>query len=635
MQQGVWDTPMESMPLAAGYLKATALADERIAREAEIEIRNYRGGMKLSALSQDLFRDGAPDVLAFSVLGWNYREFGVLAETFKQLRPDGWVIFGGTHVANRAQRTFAMVPEVDVVVNGEGEFVFTDLVTAYLDGRSPRSLGDIDGISFQDPDGAVVTTPDRPRLEDLDVIPSPLLTGAIPLLDDAGEFRYDVALMETNRGCPYKCSFCYWGGAVGQRVRAFSRQRLRDELEFLAQHKVHTVVLCDANFGMLPIDAEFVADLLEIRERYGYPRTLETSWAKNKSKVFYEIVRDMKNAGMRSSFTLALQTLSDDALKLMNRRNMKVNDWRDLVEWLKAEELDCYAELIWGAPGESLQSFLRGYDSLAEHVSRIAVYPMLLLPNTEYFDKKEAYGFVTVRGDTDDFEYVLAHHTMPLRENLEARRFIFYARVLAENLVLRHVWAPARVYAGLSQSTLLLNFADWLERQDDTDSAPLREAAANAAAEFGAVSPALVYMYGDPRAKTVLSRWWQQAVRPLVPESARRCLDEAFRYDIVTQPTCAEPGSPEAAGLDLVDVDGEAFLRGAPVEFEFDVPRLVEAIGRGDTVPIEPRRLVTSFYYKVGFAAFVATTNHEQSAYFLGRPERDVLGGRLAQDVAG
>jgi hypothetical protein len=279
---------MESMPLAAGYLKATASADPRLTGITDIQIKNFRGGMKLSALAQQLFGAAIPDVLAFSVLGWNYRTFGALAETFKQLNPSGWVIFGGTHVANQAERVFGAFPAVDVVVNGEGEFVFADLLAARIDNVSPRDLITIDGISFRQADSTVVTTPDRPRLEALDVIPSPILTGAIPLTDDDGVFRYDVAIMETNRGCPYKCSFCYWGGAVGQRVRAFSRERLRAELEVLAAHKVHTLVLCDANFGMLPIDLEFVEDLLAIRERTGYPKTLETSWAKNKSKVFYK-----------------------------------------------------------------------------------------------------------------------------------------------------------------------------------------------------------------------------------------------------------------------------------------------------------------------------------------------------------
>jgi radical SAM C-methyltransferase len=625
VQQGVWDAPMESMPLAAGYLKATAMADRRISESMEIAIFNYRGGLTVSAMANDMFRNGAPDVLAFSVLGWNFRAFGVLAATFKQINPGGVVIFGGTHVANQSERTFSMFPEVDIVVNGEGELAFVDLLHAYLDGRSARELEQVHGISFTDATGRVATTPARERLENLDVIPSPFLTGAIPMLDENGVFRYDVAIMETNRGCPYRCSFCYWGGAVGQRVRAFSRQRLRAELEFMAQHKVHTIVLCDANFGMLPIDAEFVEDLLAVREHYGYPRALETSWAKNKSKVFYKIVQDMKNAGLRSSFTLSLQTLSNDALSRMNRRNMKINDWLDLIEWLEGEGLECYAEIIWGAPGETVESFLAGYDRLSEHVSRIAMYPLLLLPNTEYLENRDQYGFITVKGDTDDFDYVLAHDTMTFEENQAMRRFVFWARVINENLVLRHIWTPIRIAGGLTQSSVLRNFADWIDTQSDADSAPLREVAERATAEFGAVGPALVFLYCDQNAETVLNRWWRESIRVLLPERVRDCLDAVFAYDLLTRPVSAEPGTDAAAEFELVEVDGEPYFRAAPIKLQYDVPTLVAKLKAGEPYDMAPTPIETRIYYKVGFAAFAATTNHEQTAYFIGRMEHEVI----------
>jgi radical SAM superfamily enzyme YgiQ (UPF0313 family) len=273
VQQGVWDMPMESMPLATGYLKAAALADDRIRARTQITIHNFRGGVRLPEMAHRLFADGPPDILACSVFGWNYRSAGALAETFKQLNPQGWVIFGGTHVSHQAERAFRMHPDVDVIVNDEGEFIFRDLLNAYLDGASRQDLGDIQGLSYQ-AGGRVLTTPPRSRIENLDDIPSPALTGAIDMTDTSGRFRYDVALMETNRGCPYKCAFCYWGGAVGQKVRAFSRERLRAELEFFAKHRVHSIVLCDANFGLLPADKDFVEDLIEIRDQYGFPRSL-------------------------------------------------------------------------------------------------------------------------------------------------------------------------------------------------------------------------------------------------------------------------------------------------------------------------------------------------------------------------
>lgn len=215
---------------------------------------------------------------------WNYQTFGILADTYKQINPNGIVIFGGTHVANQASRVMSMFPEVDIIVNGEGEKIFRDIFSNYLDGRSKHHRNHINGISYIDENGQVITTEERARIDDLDLAPSPILTGAVDLTDDDGKFLYDVALMETNRGCPYRYSFCYWGGAVGQRVRAFSRNRLRVELATLAQLKVETIALCDTNFGLLPIDEEFVDDLIELREKYGYPYTLESSWTKNKSK---------------------------------------------------------------------------------------------------------------------------------------------------------------------------------------------------------------------------------------------------------------------------------------------------------------------------------------------------------------
>jgi radical SAM C-methyltransferase len=632
VQQGVWEMPMESMPLAAGYLKSTALADPRISEQVDIKILNYRGGVPLSAMANDLFGKSCPDIIGFSVLGWNYRSFGELATTFKQLNPAGWVLAGGTHVANQAPRVFRMFPEIDVVINGEGELTFKDVLLAYLDGTPRHSLSAVNGISYQNLDGQATTTLPRDRIEDLDIIPSPTLTGALELVDESNRFRYDVALMETNRGCPYKCSFCYWGGAVGQRVRAFSRQRLREELELFAQHKVWTVALCDANFGLLPIDEEFVDDLIEIRQKYGYPRALESSWAKNKSKVFYNIVRKMKDAGLRSSFTLALQTLSGDALQKMNRRNMKVNEWDDLVDWLNAEGLECYGELIWGAPGETVQSFLEGYDRLARRVSRIAVYPILLLPNTEYAEKKEEYGIISVRGDTDDFEYVLAHETMSFADNQRMQRFLFWSRVMADASVLRHTWIALRELAEFSQSGALENLDAWVERTEDPAAEPLRQVAKIGTAAPGA---AIDYMFSSPDAKSLLERWWRESLRALLPADRVDVLDEIFRYDLLTMPVYRSAGTETPAeDIPIVEVGGESYYRRADVRLRYDVPGILADLRAHRTPTLTPKETVFPLYYRIGVETWTNTTNSEEIVYFMGMTEDQVtsIPGGAEQD---
>ena len=145
--------PTESMPLAAGYLKATALSDPVVGAELDLDIVNFGGGAGHLTMSSRLFAGGPPDVLACSVLGWNFRAFVAVAETFKQLNPAGWVVFGGTHVAHQADRVLRGYPAVDVIVDIEGEFVFRDLLRAYLKGRSVIDLSDLEGVSYRDGSG--------------------------------------------------------------------------------------------------------------------------------------------------------------------------------------------------------------------------------------------------------------------------------------------------------------------------------------------------------------------------------------------------------------------------------------------------------------------------------------------------
>ena len=466
VDQGVWKMNTVSMPLSLGYIKATAYADPGIRSSADIEICSFLGSATASEMIHELLTHEPPDILAFSVFGWNLYRFAAVAEVYRQLKPDGWIVMGGPHVANQAERLCRLYPALDIVANGEGEFIFRDVLQAYLGGLNKNELDHIDGISFQR-DGRVITTPERARIANLDDIPSPFLEGVLPFRDQYGKAIYGVALLETNRGCPYKCSFCYWGGAIGQKVRAFSRERLRDEVKLLAREGVESIALCDANLGMLPGDEVFVDDVIRTKERYGYPLNIEASWAKNKGERFFRIVRKMKQAGLKSSFTLALQSLEEKALENMRRQNMKLNDFEDVARWMRAEGLDTYAELIWGLPGETADTFIDGYDRITEFVSRIAIYPHLILPNTDFDRNRHRYGLVTMRREECDFEYVISHPDMSIEDNARMHQFLFWARVFAENMIFRSIWVPLRKLASIKQSQVLKSLDEWAGRQAD------------------------------------------------------------------------------------------------------------------------------------------------------------------------
>jgi radical SAM C-methyltransferase len=627
VQQGAWDAPLPTMPLAAGYLRAVAEANPAISSRAEVRIENLPGGGDLRAAAVRLFSDSVPDVIAFSVLGWNQRTFGELARTYKQLRPDGLVIFGGNHVSHQASRVFSLFPDVDIVVNGEGERTFEELLLWWIEGAPRSQLHDVRGISFRESTNGlisesvqVVVTPDRPRCEDLDSLPSPFLSGAIPLTDDAGRFPYDVALMETNRGCPYKCSFCYWGGAIGARVHEFSRERLREELELLGSHGVESVVLCDANFGMRSSDLRFVEDFIEVRNALGAPRYLEASWTKNKSDTFFEIVSLMKAEGLSSSFTLALQSLDGPTLEGMARRNMQLNEWTDVATFLRDQDLECYAELIWGAPGESPESFFAGYDALARVVPRIAVYPLLVIPNTSYDERRAEYGLVTVRGTDDDFEYVLSHDTMTAQENLEVQRVVFWARVLAENALLRWCWPALELIPGLTQSGAIRAFADRVDRSELLFAEDVRSYF-RPFADSTSIGAALRCIHSRPAEALVLfETWWEQDILARAKPESLAFLRSVFRFDWLTRPVYVEPGTREP--LPVEEIGGEAYYV-HPVElFDHDVPGTLGAAGFPlvEVPAVQPQQV--QIVAKVGFHDCVE--NHEMGVHYTGRPRGSV-----------
>lgn len=623
VHQGIWDMEKLSMPLALGYLKAYAQQDEEIKDAVDFRIFNYRGADRPIHMVPEVLIEDPPDILACSVFGWNFRNFGQLATTFRQINPSGWTIFGGTHVAFQAQRVFSLYPGVDVVVNGEGEISFAKLLRAILEGRSRHDLADIRGISFRSAAGEIITTEAEPRIRDLDTIPSPFLTGAIPMLDENGEFLYDAVTMETNRGCPYSCAFCYWGGATGQKIHSFSRERLRDELELFGRMHIQNICLCDANFGMLPADRDFLEDLITTRSHHHFPQVLTTSWAKNKGKLFYEIVQTMQQAGLNADYTLAIQTLDPEALRTSRRQNMAINKFEDLCEWLQQQGLGSYAEMIWGLPGETCESFLNAYDRIARYVPRIATYSNILLPNTAYDQERAEHKFVTIRGLDYDFEYILTHSTMTLEDNRRIHGFMFWARIIAEFMFLRHIWGPLRERCGLSQSTILLDLDAWIETQaSDPAAAALLSCRNEVVSNLDAsrTGRPIRILYQDPGVQALLEKWWNESILPKTPSELHPFLRELFRYETIKRPLHEDQARAE--GLEVETIDEIPYFVRRGVSFGFDVAGAISATADTTALPQPSQLPPIDYLYQVGFSEHI--DNHEILVQYRARTREEI-----------
>jgi radical SAM superfamily enzyme YgiQ (UPF0313 family) len=223
-------------PLVGGYLKAYALADPEVRASWSIELYSESYRVKASHVVRHLVRQ-SPDLVAFSVYTWNSGLVGRLLPALRGLLPPTTqFVLGGPEVINVAPRYVDPQWENVAVCNGEGEKSFRELLLELAVERP--DLHKVGGITFPR-DGAWCTTAGQPRIEDLTEIASPWLSGVFD-----GEELGEIALFETNRGCPFECEFCFWGAAIGQKIYRQDLDRIKDELTYIAKRGIRTISFC-------------------------------------------------------------------------------------------------------------------------------------------------------------------------------------------------------------------------------------------------------------------------------------------------------------------------------------------------------------------------------------------------------
>jgi len=336
--------------------------------------------------------DEPPAIYLFSNYIWSHAWNVVRSGEVKAKSPHSLTVHGGPNTPkydDDVRSFFRMNPQVDVAVHGEGEATFTEMLDALRGqvGNGPPDLSvlrNVPGLTFR-MDGEIVQTGKRERIGDVDRIPSPYRSG---LFDSVGETDTEIVLMtiETNRGCPYGCTFCDWGSATLSRIRKFDLQRVFDDLEWCARHKVRIVFLSDANFGIFPRDVDIARKVVELKQRYGYPKLFESSYAKNTVKHLREIIEILADGGVLSTGTLSLQSLDASTLATIRRSNIKVEQYEALAAEFGSNGLPFVMELMMGLPGSTLSSYLGDLQQVVDREVRARVNPTEVLMNSPMND---------------------------------------------------------------------------------------------------------------------------------------------------------------------------------------------------------------------------------------------------------
>lgn len=365
------------LPYSAALLSAYA---RRHAAEAHEFLVPIHGRLPVD---EAVARLRGADLVGFSAYVWNVRVSLAIAARLKADRPETVVVFGGPQVPDRPERFLREHPYVDVACHGEGEATFTRL----LDAAGARAWDEVPGCSHRDGD-RVVTHPRLPRIAQLDEIPSPFLTGEFDALLARHPGSDWVAIWETNRGCPFSCSFCDWGSATASKVYRFGMDRLMAELDWMSERRIGFVFCCDANFGMLKRDIEIAEAVVARKERTGFPFSFSVQNTKNAVERGYRVQKLLNQSLNAYGATISIQSNSPDTLRNINRANISSEAFAELQRRFARDGVYTYTDIIIGLPGESYATFANGVSAViagGQH-NHIQFHNCSVLPNAEMGD---------------------------------------------------------------------------------------------------------------------------------------------------------------------------------------------------------------------------------------------------------
>lgn len=468
-----------SFPLNIGYICSYCVG--RFGSRVQFKLFKYINDLETA------IRVSPPDILGLSNYCWN-RNVGL--EMFKILHkrnPNAVACWGGPNfpIDKKSQEEWLnKFSEVDVYIPGEAEVGFSKIVESMLemqcDFRHEIAKMIIPGCIVRGLDGKLNYSNPMGRINNLDEIPSPYLTG---IFDEFFDGKL-LPLIQTNRGCPFSCTYCVVGSNLFKKVNKFSVKRVSDEVEYIAKHvpkKIHFLNITDSNFGMIPQDLEICNAIHNIREKYGYPEYIGASTGKN-SRI--NIISAIKRLNGSLALVIALQSMDKQVLINIKRENISVERMMELAPIIKQCGLRTKAELILGLPGDNYQSHMNSLKTLLDAgMDEILVFTCMLLPGSELCtpEGRSKWNFITkFRVIPRNFgilangkkvieieECAVGSDLMTFEEYVELRLFIFM--VYATNREI--VYEPILYFLKEQGIVLFQLFTSMLKRREEADAA--------------------------------------------------------------------------------------------------------------------------------------------------------------------
>ena len=368
-------------PLNIGYI--ASYCKKLFGNDVEITLFKYVDAI------DDAVSKNPPDILAMSNYAWCQRIDREISKIFSKLNPHGIVVWGGPNFPldlPSQERFFRENSVIDIYVPVEGEIGFANIVKKSLEVKSKDEFRNkmleepIDGCITRLKNGKLQYSTAPIRTKQLDEIPSPYTSG---LLDQFFDGKL-APMIQTNRGCPFSCTFCVDGSKLVNKVNSFSNERVKQELHYIAKHvkpNMHSMHISDLNFGMYNKDLEICDYINEIQEEYNFPKYVKVTSGKNNKEKIIEAIQKL---GKSTSMTMSVQSMDPQVLSNIRRDNISKQALIALGPALKKEGLSSISEVILGLPGESHASTMQTLkDLIHADLDWINIWTLMLLEGSE------------------------------------------------------------------------------------------------------------------------------------------------------------------------------------------------------------------------------------------------------------
>lgn len=374
------------MPLGCGYI--SAYAKKLFAEEFSMDI------FRFTDLLFEEAKKNPPDILAGSLYVWNKNLMLLVNRFIKEINPNCLIVAGGSAFpldAKRQKEFLLAQKDIDFLIPYDGEISFTNLLQEYLkaggDKKKIKSRP-IEGVIYLGEENRLIVGENTKRPKDLDIFPSPYLTGLFDKFFESGKF---TPLVQATRGCPYTCAYCWASNEYNRHISFFSFERLSAELEYIAkiatERNIYDLVFADSNFGLYEKDYKILDVICRLQKQYGYPRAFAVPYGKGAALKYINNFSKMK--GM----TYCLSTQSTDQKILDNVKREKMN-LEPMAEYVKAvHKIKKYisTEIIIGLPYETRKTHMQTIrDLLDVGFNCVEPFTFMLLDGIE-LNSEEAY----------------------------------------------------------------------------------------------------------------------------------------------------------------------------------------------------------------------------------------------------